>query len=92
MKDIKTLPFQVSAKIVALAEADTMLHKRFKAELEASHVRLWEAVHAEYPELDEDGGYQLDCSYAEQGVVMLKTHEKKSGVSEMLHRMMKDIN
>ena len=92
MNEIKTLPLQVTQSIVDLALADTALRKRHKAEQEAAHIVLWDAVHNQYPELDDDANYSLNCQFAEQGVVMLELREKERNLGAMLSRMIKDIN
>lgn len=91
MNNLKTLPFQVSQRIVDLTIADDELTKRFNAERKASHKNLWDEIHKEYPELDNDAGYTLRCEYAEQGVVMLDIGGKptKHELGQLLKHMLK---
>lgn len=93
MNKLKTLPLQVSQRIVDLAIADTKLQECLKEQRLASHRILWAEVHKEYPELEKEAGYTLKCEYAEQGIVMLETSSKPEGrgLGEFLSKVLKDM-
>ncbi len=95
MEVLKTMPFQVSQKIVEMVKLDNELHRQVAEQKKASHKALWDAVHAEYPELDEDANYSLRCEFAEQGIVMLDTGDcdhPAHKLASALGSMIKDIN
>lgn len=96
MDNFKTLPFQVNQRIVDLCKADSERHDRHQAEKDAAHKELWDAVHAEYPELDREGNFTMKCEYVDQGIVMLDTAKSctdpKHALGRLLGRMIKDIN
>jgi hypothetical protein len=95
MDVLKTMPFQVNNRIVEMVNADNELCRQLKEQKKASHDALWNAVHEEYPELEEEAQYILKCEYAEQGIVMLDTGEcanPKHAIARALKSMMKDIN
>ncbi len=95
MEVLKTMPFQVSEKIVELVNLDNKLQKQLNEQRKASHKALWDAVHNEYPELDEDANYSLRCEFAEQGIVMLETGDDSHPgrkLAQALGRMIKDVN
>ena len=97
MENLKTLPFQVNDRIVELVKADDKLRKSLKEQEKAAHDALWSAVHEEYPELDVDADYSLNCQFAEQGIVMLTTNKGKCDnpkhvLARLLGQMAKEIN
>ncbi len=97
MKNLKTLPFQVNDKIVELVKADNEARKSLEVLAKASHDALWSAVHEEYPELDVDANYTLNCQFAGQGIVMLTTNKgkcdnPKHALARLLGKMVKEIN
>ena len=92
MKELETLPFQVSQRIVDLCLEDTALNKRHAIARKAAHKKLWDAVHEEYPELEKDANYNLACSFAKQGVVMLEVAQGSARIKGVIEKILKDFN
>ena len=89
MKTFKTLPFQVSQKIVDLSIIQDATTKRHEEESRQAHKILWDAVHSEYPELDQDANYMLKCEFSKQGIVMLVSRDSsKDQVPNLIKQLL----
>lgn len=94
MQNFKTLPFQVNQAILDIAREDNELQKRHEKEQKAMHKKLWQTIHAEYPELDPDSNFCLKCEYIDQGIIMLdigKTNDKIKMLAQLLKGLSRSV-
>lgn len=77
------LPIALSPNLVLLAQQRDAMKERHAKEDEVSHKEFWEALHEQYPLLNQDKGYSVDNTYLSAGIAMLKASKCNHGKDGM---------
>lgn len=77
------LPIQLPAHIVELVKAKKTIVDELTLAADTAHAALWDAVHAEYPDLKREDNHTLNTQYMDQGVVMLEDDDDDCGCGQM---------
>lgn len=87
------LPIKVSQNIVDILKEKHALKVKFNEDKKALHEKLWEQVHSEYPDLDQEVNYSLNSEFIDGDIVILQEEKEDddSGLPESLKRILAKV-